>query len=161
MAAVVTAAIVGFCVAFEKLLGPVHAYVAVGIVLQVRERVCPEQTGLLLPVTGLVGGGGFTVTLVVAVLLMHPNAEVVVTEYVPAFTDEALLITGFCVAEEKLFGPFQLYVAPVELAVSEISLPIHTGELLPATGAAGVGFMVIEIVSVAIGGQPATEPVRE
>ena len=39
--------------------------------------------------------------------------------------------------------------------------PIQAGELLPAAGAAGVGLAVIEMVSVAIGGQPATDAVSE
>ena len=43
------------------------------------ERVCPEQTGLVLPGVG-VGGGGFTITLVVLTVLVHPAAEVAVTE---------------------------------------------------------------------------------
>ena len=70
-------------------------------------------------------------------------------------------MTGFCNAEVNPLGPLQLYVAPLELAVSEISLPRHAGELLPATGAAGVGFTITAIVSVAMGGQPATDAVRE
>ena len=43
------------------------------------ERVCPEQTGLLLPAEGA-GAGGFTITFVVLTVLVHPAADVVVTE---------------------------------------------------------------------------------
>ena len=98
----------------------------------------PSQIGALLPATGAVGGE-FTVTNVVFTALVHPSADVAVTEYVPVLEVAALLITEFCESEVKLPGPFQLYVAPVELAVSEISFPTHTGVLLAAVGAAGAG----------------------
>jgi hypothetical protein len=80
-AASVTAAIVGFCNVELKLFGPVHEYVAPAIVLAVRFKVDPTQTGLLLDAVG-VAGAEFTVAVVVAGALVHP-ATVTVTEYVP------------------------------------------------------------------------------
>ncbi len=71
------------------------------------------------------------------------------------------VITGSCKVEVNPFGPFQLYETPAPAAVNEISPPRQAGELLPATGAAGVGLTVIEIVSVASGGHPATEATSE
>ena len=50
---------------------------------------------------------------------------------------------GFCDAEEKLLGPTQLYVAPtIVLAVKFNVDPAQMGLLLPAVGAAGMGFTV-------------------
>ena len=77
------------------------------MVLEVSESVWPEQTGLLLPGTGVVGGS-FTATTVVPAFPVHPTAEVAVTEYVPELIVAAAGMTGFWEAEEKLFGPFQL-----------------------------------------------------
>ena len=48
---------------------------------------------------------------------------------------------GFCEEDEKLFGPTQLYVAPtIVLAVKFNVEPAQIGLLLPAVGAAGLGF---------------------
>ena len=44
----------------------------------VRLSVVPEQIGELLPAVGA-GGGGFTITDVVELILVHPAAEVVFT----------------------------------------------------------------------------------
>ena len=50
---------------------------------------------------------------------------------------------GFCVDEENPFGPVHEYVAPTMLlAVKFNVLPAQMGELLPAVGAAGMGFTV-------------------
>ena len=77
-ASVVAAAIVGFCDAEVKLLGPVHEYV-VPVEVAVKLRVLPEQIVLLLPTVGAVGVW-FTVTdAVLAVVLVHPLV-VAVTE---------------------------------------------------------------------------------
>ena len=46
---------VGFCEAEEKLLGPVHAYVAPAMVLAVKDNVTPAQTGVLLDAVGADG----------------------------------------------------------------------------------------------------------
>ena len=71
----------------------------------VRFKVVPEQTGELLPAMGALGGELMT-TVRVEVMLAHPFAiEVTATEYVPASDVVTLLTTGFCKAEEKLFGP--------------------------------------------------------
>src|ERR1035437_353025 len=62
-AAVVAAAIVGFCVADVKLFGPVHEYVAPTIAPADKFNVFPEHTGLLLLAVGA-PGIGFTVAVV-------------------------------------------------------------------------------------------------
>lgn len=49
-------------------------------------------------------------------------------------------ITGFCREEVKLFGPLQLYVAPVIVDACRFSeLPAHNGSLLLTEGAEGPG----------------------
>ena len=70
-------------------------------------------------------------------------------------------ITGFCVVEVKPPGPVQLYVVPVEEAVSEISFPGQTGELAPATGAAGVALIVTVVEPVPPAAHPGTETETE
>jgi formaldehyde-activating enzyme involved in methanogenesis len=46
---------------------------------------------------------------------------------------------GFCAPEEKLFGPVQLYVAPIIVdAVKFKVCPVHIGELLPKVGGDGI-----------------------
>jgi len=49
------------------------------MVLAVKLSVTPEQIGLLLPAVGA-AGNGFTVAMVVVVVLVHPAAEVTFTE---------------------------------------------------------------------------------
>ena len=93
----------GFCVADEKLFGPLHEYVAPATLLAVRFKVDPAQIGELLDAVGA-AGVGFTVTTVVATELVQP-ATVAVTEYVPLAATVAAAIVGFCVADEKLLGP--------------------------------------------------------
>ena len=78
LAAVVTAAIVGFCIEAVYVFGPVHAYVALEIVLAVKIRVVPAQMVLLLVAVGA-AGGGLTVAVVVPAGPAHP-ATVAVTE---------------------------------------------------------------------------------
>ena len=46
----------------------------------------------------------------------------------------------------KLLGPVQEYEVPVLLAVKLRVFPEHTGVLLPATGAAGIGLIVTDVV---------------
>ena len=82
-------------------------------------------------------GVGLIVTAVVPAGPVHP-AVVAVTEYVPVAAVVTAVIVGFCVADVKLFGPVQLYVVPVLLAVKLNVLPEQTVLLLPATGATGV-----------------------
>ena len=72
----------------------------------------------------------------------HPLI-VAITEYVPAAAVVTLAIEGFCEDEVKLFGPVQLYVAPVTvLAVRFKVEPTQTGVLPPVVGVAGVGITV-------------------
>ena len=78
------------------------------------------------------------VTVVVPAIPVQPFS-VAVTEYVPAFTVVAAVMTGFCVGSEKPFGPVHAYVdPPTVLAVKLRSLPEQSGALLDATGVAGV-----------------------
>ncbi|MBI3509154.1 MAG: hypothetical protein HY064_00710, partial [Bacteroidetes bacterium] len=105
VAATVAPAIEGFCDDDEKLFGPVHEYVAPATKLDVRFKVDPAQIGELLDAVGG-DGTGFTVTTVVALLLVHP-ATVTFTEYVPLAATVAPAIEGFCDDDEKLFGPVQ------------------------------------------------------
>lgn len=92
-------------------------------------------------------GVGFTTTLVVvATVEVHPPT-VICNEYVPAFTNAAEAITGFCTALEKLFGPVQEYVAPATVgAVKLIGFPWQTGELLETAGAVGAAFTTTEVL---------------
>ena len=99
-------AMVGLSEADVKLFGPFHEYVAPPTVVAVRDNVCPEQIGSLLPAGEGEDGIVFIVTEIVAVLLTHPLAmEVTFTEYVPAASVETLDIVGFCKVEVKPFGP--------------------------------------------------------
>ncbi len=63
----------------------------------------PTQIGELLPAVGA-DGVGFTATVVVPKELVQPET-VAVTEYVPAANAVTPAILGFCVVEEKEFGP--------------------------------------------------------
>ena len=158
-AATVAAAIVGFCKVEEKLFGPVHEYVAPAIVLAVRVNVEPAHKGLLLPAVGATGLG-LTTTTVVPAGPGHP-ATVAVTEYVPDAAVVAPAIEGFCVEEEKLFGPVHEYVAPaMVLAVKFNVKPAQIGLLLLAAGAAGAG-LTVTIVVPAEPVQPAMVAVTE
>ena len=105
----------------------------------------PAQTGLLLLADGE-AGIVLTVTLVVPAAPTHPKT-VAVTEYVPPFTVAIFVIVEFWEEEEYVFGPLQLYVAPeIVLAVKVNVVPTQTGLLLPAVGAAGIGFTVTLVV---------------
>ena len=102
------------------------------------------QTGLLLPRTG-VADAPFTTTEPVPTGPTQPDT-VAKTEYVPEAKVVAPTITGFCEAEEKLFGPDQEYTPPANVvAVKLKSPPTQTGVLLPTVGAVGVGVIVTEV----------------
>ncbi len=76
------------------------------MVLDVSDKFCPEQIGVLLPGTGA-AGMGFTVTEVVAAGPAQP-ATVTLTEYVPEAAVVAGVIAGSSSVEVKLLGPVQL-----------------------------------------------------
>ena len=159
VASVVAAAIDGFCKVEEKVLGPVHAYVAPATVLAVRVSVEPAHIGLLLLTVGVVGIG-LTVTLVVPALLVQP-LTVTVTEYVPDARVVAAAIEGSCIAEEKVFGPVHAYVAPATVLDVRFKVaPAHNGLLLLAVGAAGIGLTVTVTVPAELV-QPLTVAVTE
>jgi hypothetical protein len=103
--AAVALAMVGFCEVLLKLFGPVHEKVAPATVGVERVIVVPAHTGLLLLADG-VEGIEFTVTFVVAALLVHPFT-VAVTLYVPAIATVAPGIVGFCALLVNPLGPIQ------------------------------------------------------
>ena len=130
------------------------------MVFAVNDKLSPIQRGPLFPATGAAG-----IPLMVAVVfpaaLVHPFS-VAYTEYVPEAAVVAARTAGFCSAEEKPAGPFQEYVElPTVLEVRLRSDPEQIGELLPATGAAGVGFTVTDTVPAALEGHPGTVAVTE
>ena len=87
-----------------------------------------------------------TATTAVPKGLVHP-ATVTVTLYVPAIANVEEGREGSSNADVKALGPVQAYVAPANVfEVNSIVEPVHTGELLPAIGAAGIGFTTIETV---------------
>jgi hypothetical protein len=54
---------------------------------------------------------------------------------------------GFCNDDVNPLGPVQEYVAPAMLLAVRLSVdPEHTGELLPAVGATGIGFTTTAVV---------------
>jgi hypothetical protein len=98
----------------------------------------------------LTTGVGSTTTNSVPALLVHPFT-VTVTEYVPASTLVAPGMLVFCVEAVNPFGPVQEYVAPAtKFDVRLIVEPSHTGLLLFAFGATGVGFTVTLTVAGAL-----------
>ena len=87
-----------------------------------------------------------TATVVVPATLVHP-ATVTVTLYVPAIASVADGREGSSIVEVNVAGPVHAYVAPATvLEVNKMVEPVHTGELLPAVGAAGIGFTTIVTV---------------
>jgi hypothetical protein len=70
---------VGFSRVEVKPLGPVHEYVALATVAEVKLSVVPEQTGPLFPTGVGAAGMGFTVAEVVPAGPAHPPT-VTVTE---------------------------------------------------------------------------------
>lgn len=85
------------------------------MVLAVKLKVCPAHIGPLLPAVGA-AGGGLTVTLVIPGRLEQP-LTVTTNVYAPVAVVCALVMDAFCVPAAKLFGPLQLYVAPVTAPV--------------------------------------------
>ena len=60
-----------------KLFGPLQVYPEAAIMVEaVKLKVVPEQIGALLPAVGA-PGGGFTITVVVEAVLVHPFSELV------------------------------------------------------------------------------------
>jgi hypothetical protein len=76
---------------------------------------------------------------------------------VPAIAVVALVETvGFCAEDVKLFGPVQLYVAPLTVGVLRLKVvPEQTGLLLLAVGVAGVE-LTVTVVEPAAEAQPLT-----
>ena len=63
---------------------------------------------------------------------------------------------------ENPLGPLHVYVElPTVLAVRLNVDPIQSGPLLPATGAAGVGLTITEVVPTALVAHPGTVAVTE
>jgi hypothetical protein len=94
---------VGFCEEEENAFGPVHVYVAPATAPVLKLSDEPAHTGPLSLATGVTGG--FTTTVVVPAILVHP-LTVTVTEYIPAMAVVALALTeGSSLAEVNVFGP--------------------------------------------------------
>ncbi len=122
-------------------LGPVQEYVAPEYVLELRFKVVPAQTGLLLVSVGD-NGPGLTVTETVLTVLVHPFT-VIVNEYVPVAAVLAFIIVGSSNSEVNPFGPVQLYIAPTTVLLVKFKvLPAQIGLLLLTVGAAGDGVTV-------------------
>jgi len=104
------------------------------------------HTGLLLVTVGT-AGSGLTTTVVVATGLVQPFT-VAVTLYCPAFAIDKFEIEQFCVDDVNPLGPLQLYTA---FAINDADkfklLPTQRGELLPATGDAGIVFTITFVVA--------------
>ena len=126
-------------------LGPVQEYVPPAIVFAKRFMVVPAHTGVLLEITNATGVG-LTTTVVVLIALVQP-ATVTVNEQVPAIAKVDAGRVGSSNADTNAGGPVQLQVAPTTVFdVSNIVAPVQTGELLPAVGAAGIGFTTTTVV---------------
>ena len=70
-------------------------------------------------------------------------------------------MVGFCVEAVKLFGPLQVYVAPIIVFAVKLRLvPEQTGVLLPGVGGEGGG-ATINVVVPSGPGHPATETETE
>jgi hypothetical protein len=114
---------------------------------------CPAQEGFVPELREIATEGViavFTDTVVVPAKLVQP-LTVTVTLYVPAMAVVAPGREGFCTELVKVEGPVQAYVAPDTAGVVKlIALPVHTGELLPAVGVAGIGFTMMLAVPAAL-----------
>lgn len=108
------------------------------VVFAVRFNGFPEQTGELLPAMGMTGVS-FITGVVVPAADVQP-LMVTVTEYVPAAASVTFVMDGVWLVLVNPLGPLHDQVAvpgEVVLALSASVLPLHMGELLPATGVAG------------------------
>ena len=114
--------------------------------LAVKLRLCPEQTGELLPATGAAGVWLMVTATVTVASGGHPGTDAVM-EYVPVALVETPGMVGSSAVDVKLLGPLQLYIAlTTVLAVKLKVCPEQTGVLLPAIGAEGGGLIVTETV---------------
>ena len=108
----------------------------------------PVQTGVLLPSVKAVGGE-LTTTVVVATGLVQP-LTVMVAEYIPSFASVEDVIVGSSSDEVNPSGPVQEYVPAMVFEVNIMSLPTHTGVLLPRVNAAGVVFTTTVVVATGL-----------
>lgn len=111
----------------EPLNPAVQAYVLAPDALRV--AVLPAQTMGELTVT--VGLGDKVIFSVV--VCEQPPALVTTRVYTPAPAAETPVTVGFCVVEEKLFGPVHVKPVPFELALNERLPPVQGVLLLTAT----------------------------
>ena len=142
----------GFCMADVKPEGPLQVHSVAPLELALSVAVPPTHTGPLF-VAPVDDGTGFTVTVVVyTVVGAHPDPVLLtVSEYVPVTVG---VIAGFCNADVKPVGPFQLHaVASLELALNVADEPRHIGPLLLAPVDDGTGFTVIVVVYTVVGAQ--------
>jgi hypothetical protein len=95
-------------------------------------------------------GVAVTVTLIVAGALPQPLLEIT-SEYAPAASVEADVITGFAMLEVNPLGPVQLYPAPLNVVVERLRFcAAHKGALLLSVGVAGIGRMLTDVVDAGL-----------
>jgi len=95
----------GFCKVDTKLFGPLQLYVVPEMVLAVKFKVAPEQTGLLLPAVGD-AGVVLTVTLYPAETLPTPQLLVPCTVIVPdEAPEEKLTVIKLLLLPEATVAP--------------------------------------------------------
>ena len=102
VAAVVALVMLGFCSDDVKLLGPVHAYVALATLLAVKFSVLPAHTGPLLPAVGA-DGIALTVTVVPALAALEHPLTVDTTVYTPDVVTVSVVDVSPSIATPPLY----------------------------------------------------------
>src|SRR5207249_2255154 len=106
-------------------------------------NVVPAQIG-----PSLLASVPFTVAVAVAWDDVQP-LTLTVTLYVPAAAIVAFGMVGFCRGGAKLFGPVQVYVAPVTVEANNCNVwPGQIGPLFEAVGGEGIGVILTNLLQV-------------
>ena len=120
------------------------------IVLELRFKALPAQTGVFELAVG-VAGKVFTTTTVVPATLAQPEL-VAVTLYVPDAATVGFAMLGFCNVDVKPFGPVHEYVAPATvLELRFKAFPAQTGVFELATGVVGIALINTTVVPATLG----------
>src|SRR3990170_2769918 len=145
-------AMVGFCNAEVKALGPVQLHVVAPVAPPVKVNVAPAQTGFGLADAVTDAGMVFTVTEAVFMAVAEPQELLAVKVYIPAIAVVIDALVGLCREEVKALGPVQLHVvAPVAPPVNVNVAPAQTGfGLADAVTTVGTVFTVTEAVFTAV-----------
>jgi hypothetical protein len=153
-AAAVTLPMLGFCMAEEKLLGPLQLQLVAPVAEPERLSGLPTHTGELEPAETPVGG---VLIVTDTVLVVVPQLLVADNVYVPVAAAVTAPIEGFCNAELKLLGPRQLQlVAPVAAPFKLSVPPAQIGAFDDAFTPLGTLFTVTVIVPGTIHPPPPT-----